>query len=71
MRFGSVNFKKAVGLLILGLFPLVIGLKLTTYFDEFVFFPTIPNVFDSVGLVLAGLYLVYTSFREVLGETGK
>jgi len=35
-----------------------IALKFTTFFDRWVYFPSFPNIFDAMFLVIAVLYLV-------------
>jgi len=37
---------------------LAIGLKFPVYWDRWVYFPSVPNVLDTVFLALAGVYLL-------------
>jgi len=44
--------------ILLGAGTLAIALKFPTYWDRWVYFPTIPNVIDSAFLVVTGLWLI-------------
>lgn len=44
--------------LLFGAGAIAIGTKFLTYFDHTVYFPLLPNILDTVFLVLAGGYLV-------------
>lgn len=34
------------------------------YFDHWVFFSAFPNIFDSIGMSLVGIYLLYEAFNK-------
>jgi len=36
----------------------------TRYFDHWVFFPTFPNILDSLGLSMIGVYLLYKALAK-------
>ena len=41
-----------------------IALKFVTFFDHWVYFPSFPNVLDSVVLILSVVYLSWLSLRN-------
>ena len=50
--------------ILLGVGILSVGFKFASYWDHWVYFPTIPNVLDSVVLVLAGAFLLSRGIRR-------
>jgi hypothetical protein len=50
---------------ILGVSAFAWAIGFARYFDHWVFFPAVPNVFDSLGMSLVGAYLLY----EALGRS--
>jgi hypothetical protein len=60
-RFPNVNAKTLLSNLLLTAFlfgTIGIAVKFTTYFDQWIYFPTFPNALDSTFLILSATYFV-------------
>jgi hypothetical protein len=42
------------------------ALGFARYFDRWVYFPAFPNIFDSLGISLTGIYLLYVALSKSL-----
>lgn len=51
-------------LLWLGIGAIAIGIKFPTYWNQWVYFPALPNLLDSVWLIGSGTVLVLLSFGK-------
>ena len=49
---------------LLGVCALAWAISFAGYFDHWVFFSAFPNVFDSLGMGLAGVYLLYEALSK-------
>jgi len=52
---------------VLGVSAFAWGAGFARYFDRWVFFPAFPNILDTIGMSLVGVYLLYVS----TGRSGK
>ena len=62
-------FIKSAKKFFLGGLALGLGIGFVRYFDHWVFFPTLPNILDSITMLVIGVFLLYESVKGVNMES--